>query len=121
MKKLLPVFISVLLPPAAVLHQAVDVSAGPLLRMPSVNMEQPIPVPILAKPWRDRTSLADPTLEASVAAALATSAPRRAGPLPFEAINLPDPFQHSRAIRLRHPLDEAPMPPIAPRTPAKGK
>ena len=122
MKKLLPVFFSVLVPPASALLEAVDVSAGPLLRMPSVNMDQPIPVPILAKPLRDRASLADPTLEASLAAALATSAPRRAGPLPFAPINLPDPFEHSRAIRLRRSLDEAPMPPpIAPRTPAKGK
>ena len=93
--------------------------AGPLLRLPSVNVEQPIPVPILAKPQRDRASLADPTLEVSVAAALTPLTPRRAGPVPFVPINLPDPFEHGHAIRLRNPPDEAPLPQIAPRPQAK--
>ena len=41
-------------------------------------------------------------------------------PVPFVAINLPDPFEHSQAVRLRYTPDELPTPPpITPRTPTK--
>lgn len=100
--------------------QAIELPAGPLVRVPSVNVEQPIPLPILAQPQRDRASLADPTLEASVAAALAKVSAGRAAPVPFVPINLPDPFEHSQAVRLRYTPDELPTPPpITPRTPTK--
>jgi hypothetical protein len=99
---------------------ATEPPAGPKVRLPSVDVEQPIPLPILAQPHKDRASLADPTLEASVAAALGALTLHRAAPVPFVPINLPDPFEHSEAVRLRYPPDELPMPPpITPRTPVR--
>jgi hypothetical protein len=98
----------------------VELPAGPLVRLPSIDVEQPIPLPILAQPHRDRASLADPTLEASVAAALAPVTVARTAPMPFTPLNLPDPFENSQAIRLRYTPDELPTPPpITPRTPKK--
>jgi hypothetical protein len=100
--------------------ESVELPAGPLVRLPSIDGEQPIPLPILAQPHRDRASLADPTLEASVAAALAPVTVARTAPVPFTPLNLPDPFENSQAIRLRYTPDELPTPPpITPRTPTK--
>lgn len=88
----------------------VELPARPLVKLPSLDVESPIPLPILAKPQSDRVSLADPTLEASVAAALTPVTASRTTPVPFAAMNLPDPFEHSQAVRLRFTPDESPMP-----------
>ena len=56
----------------------------------------------------------------SVAAALAQVTTSRDAPVAFMPINLPEPFEHSQAVRLRYTPEELPTPPpITPRTPAK--
>jgi len=83
----------------------------PLVRVPSVDIEQPLPVQLLAQQVRDRTSVADPSLDISVAAALAAQTPFRTQPAPFQPLNLPDPFELQTQIRPRLPADETTQPP----------
>lgn len=98
----------------------VELTTGPLLRLLSTNVKEPLPIPILGQPVKDRASLADPTLEASVDAALKPLAPARAQPLPFTPLNLPDPFENVSAGQLRNPPDESDVPPVIPvRTPVR--
>jgi hypothetical protein len=105
-------------PPAV--PKTVGLPEKPLIHIPSVNVHQPLPLPILAKPVVERASLADPALEASLDAALKPLAPKRTRPVPFTPLNLPDPFEYVQAGQLRNPPDENPMPPDIPlRTPAK--
>ena len=66
------------------------------VRVPSEDMNQPLPLPILAQPVPDRAALDDPTADASTAAALATPLPMRITPAPFLKLSLPDPYDHRR-------------------------
>lgn len=91
-----------------------------LIRLPSLDVHSPLPIPILAQPHQDRASLGDPALEASLDAALKRIMPRRDRPVPFMPLNLPDPFEHVRTGQLRNPPAENPMPPAIPlRKPTK--
>ena len=93
--------------------------AGPKIGWPSQDVNQPIPLPILARQVTDRASLDDPSGEASLVAALAPTVPDRTTPAPFLKLNLPDPFEHRNAVRLRTPLPEIPLPKDAPRPPQR--
>jgi hypothetical protein len=98
----------------------VELPAGYLVRLPTVDVNQPTPLPILSVPSRDKAALADPTYESSVSAALARVEAIRLAMVPFKPVNLPDPFENSQAIRLRNPLDEDPSPAlVTPRSPTK--
>ena len=90
--------------------QQIELPTSPLLRLPAVDVQTPLPIPILAQPQKDRASLGDPALEASLAAALMPFAPVRDRPVPFRALNLPDPFEHIRTGQLRNPPEENAMP-----------
>jgi hypothetical protein len=93
---------------------------GPRLRVPSPDVNEPIPLPILARQAQDRTALDDPTIKASLAAALALSPPLRATAMPFVRFLLPNPFEHREAVRLREPPPEDSIPVNAtPRVPGK--
>jgi len=94
-------------------------TAGPIA-LPSPDLHQPVPLPILGRPHPDRAPLTDPTADVSVAAALAAPVPIRTNPAPFVRLNRPEPFEHAQTARLRTPLEEEPVPPVAiPRTPPK--
>lgn len=94
--------------------------AGQRIRAASPDMDQPVPLPILARPAIDRAPLDDPTGDASIAAALATTPPLRAAPAPFLRLGVPDPFEHGNTVRLRQPPEDDQSPPVLPtRTPAK--
>jgi len=93
--------------------QVVALPTAPLLRLWSPDVNEPLPLPILGNHVRDRASLADPSLEASVAATQAKLNPARIDPVPFQPQNLPDPFEHHQAVRLRNPLDESSQPPLS--------
>jgi hypothetical protein len=80
---------------------AVNLPAGPKVAWPSPDVNQPIPLPILARQVVDRASLDDPSADASLAAALAPTVPDRTTPAPFLKLTLPDPFEHRNAVRLR--------------------
>ncbi len=66
------------------------------IRVPSPDVNSPIPLPILARPVSDRASLDDPTLAASNAAALAAPIPPRTLKAPFLRQALPDPYDRRR-------------------------
>ena len=97
-----------------------EMAVAPLVRLAAVDVNEVPPLPILAKPVPDRASLADPTMEASTAAAVANAIPVRISPAPFVRLNLPDPFEHHHAVRVRTPPAEDIVPPVViPRTPAR--
>ena len=96
--------------------QVFELPTSPLLRLPAVDVQTPLPIPILAQPQKDRASLGDPAVEASLAAALAPFTPVRDRPVPFRVLNLPDPFEHVRTGQLRNPPEENAMPPVIPLT-----
>jgi hypothetical protein len=66
------------------------------VRVSSEDVNQPLPLPILAQPVPDRASLDDATADASTAAALAAPLPARTTPAPFLRLTLPDPYDHRR-------------------------
>ena len=86
----------------------------PRLDLIGLDVNTPLPIPILASPVKDRASLGDPTLEASLAAALKRLTPARDRPVPFTPLNLPDPFEHLRYGQLRNPPAESATPPVIP-------
>lgn len=92
--------------------EAVAMPTEPLVRLWSWDVNEPTPLPVLGTGLRDRASLDDPSFSASVAATLARHKPERTQPVPFQAHNLPDPFEHTQAVRLRMPPDELPDPPL---------
>jgi hypothetical protein len=90
----------------------------PLVRLPSTDVNEVPPLPTLARPAADRAPLTDPTIDASTAAALSSDIPLRSRPAPFVRFNLPDPFEHHHAVRVRHATSEDTSPPITyPRPP----
>lgn len=66
------------------------------IRAPSPDVNQPLPLPILAQPISDRASLDDPTRDASIAAATSARIPPRTRKAPFIKGTLPDPYDHRR-------------------------
>jgi hypothetical protein len=66
------------------------------VRVPSIDVNEPIPLPILARPVSDRASLDDPTLDASATAATAAPIPLRTSKAPFLKLTLPDPYDRRR-------------------------
>jgi hypothetical protein len=88
--------------------QAPTLHAGQRVRIPSVDVNQPIPLPILAQPASNRASLEDATAEASRNAAFATSPPVRSTPAPFLKIDLPDPFENRLKPAVTLPEDVTP-------------
>lgn len=93
-------------------------AVGERVRLPAEDVTRPVPLPVLAQPVPDRAPLDDPTAEASTAAVRATPPTERAGPVPFQRLNLPDPFEHRRLLRPLPMPEEEPAPPAAaPRLP----
>lgn len=92
----------------------VQLPTKPLIKLPSVDATTPLPIPILAQPVKDRASLADPAMQASLKAAMKPITAKRDRPVPFSALNLPDPFENARYGQLRNPPEEDPMPPVIP-------
>ena len=95
-------------------------AVGPRLRIPSPDVNQPIALPLLGQPAQDKASLDDPTLDVSIAMAIAVSPPLRVNTAPFLRLVLPNPFENRDAIRLRKDLEEDTTPVTAtPRVPGK--
>jgi hypothetical protein len=90
----------------------VKLPTSPKVAWPSPDVNQPIPLPILARPVTNRASLDDPSGEASQAAALASKVPERTTPAPFLRMTIPDPFEHRNAVRLRTSLPETDLPAV---------
>jgi hypothetical protein len=90
----------------------VELPTKPLIKLPAVDTNTPLPLPTLARPLADRASLGEPAFEASLLAAMKRYTPAREKPAPFVAYNLPDPFEHVRYGQLRNPPEESAMPPV---------
>lgn len=88
------------------------------IRVPSADVNRPIPLPILAHPVSDRASLDDPTLDASSTAALAAPMPPRTNKAPFLKQTLPDPYDHRRTDALS-PEESKEFPLSSPQTPRR--
>jgi hypothetical protein len=92
--------------------------AGERVRLPSEDVDRPVPLPLLGQASPDRAPLDDPTAEASQAAALAAAMPQRTTPAPFLKLTLPDPFENRQVVRLPALPPEVPTPvAAAPRPP----
>jgi hypothetical protein len=91
-----------------------ELPTKPLVKLPSLDVHTPLPIPILALPAKDRASLGDPAFDVSLDAVMKPFAPARDRPVPFSALNLPDPFEHFRYGGLRNPPDESAQPPVLP-------
>jgi hypothetical protein len=87
------------------------------LRVPSPDANEPVALPILARPVSDRASLEDPTGDASAAAALAATLPRRVIPTPFLRLTLPEPFAFRRPLTLPTPPETTDPRTSTPQTP----
>jgi hypothetical protein len=91
--------------------------AGPRVRANRPDPDMPPPLPTLARPVQDRASLEDPTLAASLAAALAASMPPRPSHLPFVRAAIPEPFEQRKPVgstlppELGQPVATTPRPP----------
>ncbi len=93
-------------------------AAGDRVREPSEDVARPVPLPPLAQPAPDRASLDDPTVEASQAAAVAAKLPERAAAAPPLRLNIPDPYENRRTVRMRAvPPEEGGVASTGPRTP----
>jgi hypothetical protein len=102
------------------LPQPTKLASGPRTRLPSPNVNDPLPLPALASQVSDRAGLDDPTGDASIAAALALSPAPRTNPATFVRRSLPDPFEHRDTVKLRKPPAEETTPSTAsPRQPNK--
>lgn len=87
-------------------------------RVPSPDVNQPIPLPILAQPLSDRASLEDPTTSASTAAALTAPMPPRTRKAPFVNRTLPDPYERRRTT-ISVPEEPIEIPLGSPQTPRR--
>jgi hypothetical protein len=78
-------------------------------RAPNVN--EPPPLPTLAKPVTGRASFEDPTADFSNEQAIARELPLRTKPAPFQRVDLPEPFEPKRTPR---PMETEPtvVPPV---------
>ena len=79
---------------------------GDRIRLPSPDVNQPIPLPILAQPTADRAPLDDPTADASAEAAVAAPMPQRTAPVPYSRTTLPDPYDNRRPLSLPVPTED---------------
>ena len=84
---------------AALIGSAAQEPAKPgRIRVPSVDVNKPMPLPITAKPAPDRAPLDDPTVEAANAAALSGTTPARTKPAAFLKLSPPDPFENRKPV-----------------------
>jgi hypothetical protein len=95
------------------LPAVVQLPDKPGVRLPTLEADAPLEVPILASRVVDRGIAGDPTREASRRQALSASLPGRANLVPFERIGIPDPFAHRRTVELPSPPAEPPPPPVS--------
>jgi hypothetical protein len=95
-------------------------AAGERAREASPDLREPLPLPVLGQKQPELPAAEDPTSDASARVALAPLSLTRMKPAPFLRLNLPDPFEHRLAVRLRREPSEDPSPvTAAPRLPGR--
>jgi hypothetical protein len=107
--------------PEPVLPQGQTFATGTRLRLPSVDVNVPPPLPALTQgPVPDRASLDDPTADAAGAAVLAAPLPERINPAPFQRLAVPDPYENRRVLQVEAMPPERNDPPVTlPETPKR--
>lgn len=100
--------------PRPVVPEEITLPTTALLALPSIDPNVIPTLPIYARPLPDRAPLSDATLDASVSASLATPIPLRQTPVPFASMNLPDPFELQKYIRLAKQPEESSQPMAVP-------
>lgn len=88
----------------------VTLPAGTPVRAWSPDVNQPLPLPLLARRQPEPPEADDPAAEASRAAALAAPVPVRTAPAPFLRLSVPDPYEHRRPARPLAPVAEEQVP-----------
>lgn len=96
---------------AAEVPQAPRLPAGSLAKEPGLDVRTPPPLPTFGTYVADRVSVADPSLEISVAQTRTPQQPARTAEVPFTPWNLPDPFENAEVVRLRQAWPESAEPP----------
>lgn len=93
--------------------------AGNRVKLPSVDLNEPPPLPLLTQQAiPDRASLEDATVETSTSAALAAPLPQRTEMAPFQRLTIPDPYENRRPLPPESMPAESNEPPVsAPQTP----
>jgi hypothetical protein len=69
------------------------------VRVSNPDVNEPIPVSLLAPRLPDEMPVEDPTVDFSVEAALAAPCRVRSNPAPFMRTNLPNPYEHRKPAR----------------------
>ncbi len=87
----------------------IELPAGERVRVPSVDVNEPLALPKLTA----RPVPAAPADDPTAAAALSAAPPRRDRPAPFLRLTLPNPFEHRDALRLPRLAEDAQPPPPA--------
>ncbi len=80
------------------------------IRVPSTDVNLPIPLPILAQPVSERPSVDEATMNASMAAAVAATMPVRMLAAPYIRFTIPNPFEFRDAVQSKTTLEEDPVP-----------
>ncbi len=88
-----------------------NLPTGPLLKVPSVDVHQPVALPPIARPLPGRESVNDPTRPAAAAAVLRGTMPQRTTPAPFIPQAIPDPFENRAPVQSLAPPSEENLPP----------
>jgi hypothetical protein len=83
-------------PDTPILPQVPSLPQRARVRVASIDVNEPIPLPILATPISERASLDDPTSEASATVAIAAPIQPRTSKAPFLKLTLPDPYDSRR-------------------------
>jgi hypothetical protein len=107
-------------PDAPILPQIQALPEWERVRVASADVNEPLSLPILALPVSDRASLDDPTMEASIAAAVSATIPSRTAKAPFLKLTLPDPYDHRRRLTTTMTESEQPLT-ATPRIPEKSR
>jgi hypothetical protein len=82
-----------------------ELPTGPLTRQQGLDVTKPADLPMLSsRPVPDRAPLTDPTIEFTAQSVISPTLPLRTEPTPFIRINLPDPFEHADAAKVRTPV-----------------
>src|SRR5579864_193867 len=88
-----------------------QLTGGALSSQRAQNVNEPLPLPTLARPVTGRASLEDPTADFSNEQAIARELPLRTKPAPFQRVDLPEPFEAKP--KTRHMESEpAVVPPV---------
>jgi hypothetical protein len=95
---LLALAAAVSLPTAGDARPSLLAEAAGRVRVPSPDVNQPPPLPVLAKPLPDRAPVDDVTGAASSAAVQSGTVPPRTKAAPFLKLTLPDPFENRKPV-----------------------